>query len=272
MSYFDQPFGSGALYSSHAVNTNGIAVEADESANTKGEWVTILSNLPFDTALVYLTIHSASDTGNYLLDLGFNDGSNSYALVNNISINMLDAQRRSIGQLAAIPIFIKKGNALVARIQDPGGSRIIYINATAIPTCFGLPYPFTKSITYGVNTGTSLPTAVDPGGTAGAYGAWVTLASSTTNPVKCFYVVTNLHSGTIVSSAWSLSLGLGDTPNNIWPDFTGCTGRASVSILPMFHGPYFVNWPAGIKIKMRTSCSTNSFGSRLLGVSLLTFG
>lgn len=270
MPNFDQAYGSGGISTSLSASAVGTTVSTDAAANTKGSWTTLKSALGFNAGLLYIRPHGVAGVDDFLFDIGCYKTSN-IALIQNVPLKMVDTQRKSISHLSAVPMFVKSGYDIIARCQSAGGGNSINFSVQAAPICNGLPFPYQNSVTYGSDTSTSLPTAVDPGGTAGADGAWVTLATLTA-PLRCFYLYTHLYSGTIANCEWSISLGLGSGPTEVWSDFAGVTGRLSVSVLPIYHGPYFVNWPTGTIIKVKCSCTINTLGSRILGMALIGLG
>lgn len=159
----------------------GGTITASATPHNKGPWVDLDASVARDICGFYIQtsngVASATTDTSMLMDIGV--GATGDA-VDEIKVNNIAFGAWQIEQAVFIPLHVRAGERLAARIQgavvsDTFIPRIIHCFADRMPGWGG----YSAADTYTANTATSAPTTGDL-----ADNAWDEAVASTTNPIK----------------------------------------------------------------------------------------
>jgi hypothetical protein len=180
--------GGGAIdISSAAGNIDNFAsVTPGATANTKGSWRQLHSALPHACAGFYLSAGAGNfgNNNNMMLDIGIGGAGSEIVRVPNILFPLRSFASDAVGAFFAVQL--PKGARVAARLQANGTSvDSAWVGIAGIPAHSRHPIGYQRVTDYGSNTGATSGVTVT---SAYQWGSWAQIVSSTTNPIRLFYV------------------------------------------------------------------------------------
>lgn len=253
-------------------NSTGPILIAGGSSFVKGSWIQVAASLSIDVTWMMFYLETINSSGtNYCVDIGVGAAASEQAIVSNLYYS---AQGAGFCRFM-FPISIPAGTRVSARTAgngSPGGGLSVGFNVfsdtyQSVGACSAID-------TYGFSSSTILGTAVDPGGTANAKGAYSQITASTTFDLAGIFVVfdqQNNMSGTagVFYELVDIAVGGSGSEVVIVPNITlNLFLSAGAFILGGFL-PYIpVQIPAGSRIAVRAQSSTNISPDRVFGCTV----
>ena len=145
--------------------TNGINLDPNASAHTKGAWFELVASTSFDWSHILLSLTDRSTTVS-IIDIGVGSSGNEEVLLQDILIDFAGDSGRRDGQQVLLPIGIPEGTRISGRSQVGQGAGFgpgTYIQG--ISGSLSESSPLTRTTAEGINLGTTRGTAIDPGAT-----------------------------------------------------------------------------------------------------------
>lgn len=210
----DWPISYGSKSSGQGITEIYAVAHAD--ANTKGNWIECIASTPYMCEIA-VSILSLSGNYAYLVDIGIGPAGSEIVLVANLN---KDWPTTVYGAPTSynIPILLPAGTRIAARCQClTAGSKQASISIHTIPFGgFGFPYGCQLCTTYGAVTADSGGTSIDPGASAGTYGAWVEFSAATTYRIRALQIGIGNQSNTARTQGfWGLDVGIGSAGNEV---------------------------------------------------------
>lgn len=245
---------------------HNITMTADATANVKGAWVEVLSDTVVTSDLVWLDVwvswnNISATARNCSFDIGVDEaGGTSYTVV----VPDLCSTEAALHTLAggiryAIPINIKAGSAIAARMQasNGGGTCGIAMRGFGRPRGGVPPYAGKYATAFGFTAASTTGTAVTSGTTS--EGAWTALATSISRAHQWWMLGMSCTStATTSGNRYHVDLAFGDASNKHiiiedWPWIIPDANETLASPGHMFG--QFRNVPAGANLYVRAQCS-----------------
>jgi hypothetical protein len=265
----------GGLVGSRPATSLGVSVAVGTTANTMGSWVEVVApaSVQYDCYRMTIIFRNASSSGvsrNILADIGIDPaGGSSYSVL----IPYLGAHCAVLGSALAggvyytFPLFVPAGSSIACRAQGSSGGtysitgvQVILYGQPSNPE--GLIYGHAVE-TLGVNTGTSIGTAITIGTTS--KGGW-TSVGTTTKRWKSTQVSYGANTGTITANTGRMEVGFGDGTNMVitQPDvFWGASTSEQISLVNEYTE---CDIPVGASIYARGTCSGTAQASSHVAV------
>lgn len=242
-------------------STTGVTVTASATANTKGATTTLMADTGAGGSGLLLSIADNSANARYLLDIM----AGSTVLVPDIPLAYPRANQA--GQLIYLPIAVPPNVTLGARCQSSTASATLSVMASFVAMGSGAP-PSPQVVTaYGVVSGTTNGTQLDPGATANS-ATIVQIAASTSAPMRQAMIVLTARANTAMTTArWLLRLMAGPSGQEqaITPRVAVAANTTDDDIEPSVIGPLPVpTIPAGTRLTIAIQCSITDATDRLL--------
>lgn len=237
----------------------GVTVTASASINTKGNYVTLIDPLSFDTFGLHLRlwgVHLATTNTCMLLDIAVapTGGGSEQVVIPNIDAGAASTSALGHGKGYFFPLFIPAGKAIRARCQGVIASDIVTVAAHAFQMP---PHGYAEDSpqeweTYGADTSASRGTAVTSG--SGAFGTEVdvTGGSGTARDHRWFHVGIDWGTNTSISlGVYRVRLSRDTAAADvigIWDFAAATTGEDMVGPWPSF--PVCFPVPAGSLLRV----------------------
>lgn len=255
-----------------AANSRGTQFYTSATGHTKGLWYTICTTIPENVVGFWLAL-GYTDTYRYLLDVGVGADGVEQVVVSNF------AWSAAYGLTTAptyFPLALPAGEKLKLRMQSGSGSqRYCYGQVTFVQAPFSLQPGLQAAITLGADTGTSLGTALDPGGVANTKGDWVELSAATAADIRSLIVCLENGSTNFPESYaaqnWLVDIGVGaaESEQVIVANIpAGCHPSGDSIAMPIF-GPVPVFIPEGTRVAMRAQCDITDATDRIIRAVLI---
>lgn len=250
--------------------TNGTAITAGGTANTKGSWTQLIAST--GVAAVngfWLSFWQYTPSDDFLLDIGIGPAAGEEVILSNL---FLAGSHQGAGISVFFPLALPAGTRLAARAQCATASAIIYIMAHLMQGSLLTGAPLQLCTTYGANAADSGGTPVDPGTTVNTKGSYVQIAASMSRAARALLIATGRPIATDYTR-WFLdvAVGAGGAEQVVLPNlFVGAPqnfgGAPNLpDTFPAILGPYPANIPAGSRLSVRAQSDKNS-GDRILDV------
>ncbi len=246
--------------------TYGVTVTASGSTNTKGSWVQMHAGVPYDVSGVYVQIVSCSAAVGYSLDVGIGAGGSETVRIPDVV--WASSRANYGGPYLYFPVSIPKGSRVACRMQSTGASATAIVSLLFVAAGFANGPSFSRVTAYGVQTsGTSIPTTIDPGGSANTKGSWVQLVAAC-NRIRALNMHVSLSNAATASTLWTIDVGIGATPQIVLPDLALRCELTYDEVTQQAHGPFPISIPAGVALKVRCKSSITDATDRLIRVAL----
>jgi hypothetical protein len=247
-------------------------------AHTKGSWTTVAfsSTLPSHGFWFGINRISAIIVGGparVLMDIGIQQSGTDVVLVPNFLFHTPQVGS-GLSQIVYCPIKVDAGSTVRARIQSDQ-SVFQYV-----PSCEVIflksqhgfrNYPLcTTSYGYGITTGSSSGTTIDPGGTANTKGSWTQITASTSAPMRWLIVNVSMLNATAANAAWRVDVGVGGSGSEVVviPDLLFQATTKSDNIYPSSYTcPIYL--PAGVRLAVRAQSTNTTAADRVFEAGLI---
>lgn len=172
-------------------NTRGQAITSGGSANTKGAWVEIQSaaanTSQADSVTVVIMNPAVSLNELFLVDLGVGGaGSEETVLPNLLHFSAGGTSSFSVTAYS-FPISLPANERIAIRCQSSAASDTCYAHIIKHSNSLSQSVSYQKAVDYGADTASSSGTLVARS-TAGTWGSWTEIVSSTSERIKGFNV------------------------------------------------------------------------------------
>lgn len=261
---------------------------APAGANTKSTtWETVCAETTFDVDAMFLSFNSHSTQSSFLLDLAWCGAGQPDSSLTTVLENLVVCGSGGAGGgtnihpsgQAMVPASIPAGSRIAGRVQCSTGSQGFRM---PIMLCGGGFYSMLSQYLregmcshVGVNLAASRGTQVDPGGSAGAKGAWTELGRLE-KPIKAMIVCVNQENAAPASAYFRLDIARGTDREIIIPDYAAGTavgtsnsgeGLQGEGFSPLF----FTDLQAGDILAARLQSSITDATDRILQISIVGF-
>lgn len=238
--------------------------------NVKGAWTELVSALPLPIDGFTVCMGGAGQAY-YQVDIGVGAAGAEVPIVQNILFRTANDFGAN-GRYVDFPYPLPAGARIVARqANSVGTARSVRTSVIARAARGpGRTAPIARCTTYGASA-FSAGTDVDPGGTVGAYGAWVQFAAALTYPVRRI-VLTMVNQAGQVFASYKFDIGVGaagaevvvakDLPNHNADIGQGCPPGVLWAD---------VNIPAGARLAIRMASDSNA-ANRIMNMTAICQG
>lgn len=242
------------------------------TANNKGAWVQLTASCPID-AVWALIFGMCSTTSGFeqAFDFGIGGAGSEVAIISNFQT---EANGYAPTACQLIPVCIPAGTRIAARAQStaasdtPQAMMILFGSAEARQERCGMVD------TYGFTSGSSIGTAVDPGGTGNTKGSWAQLSASIANDIIGLFAQFDDRNQTVSGSAAFaelLDIGIGGAGSEkvIIPNVSITKIRNTNFVAVSANNLPFVpvKIPAGTRLAARAQSSGTTATTRIVGVT-----
>lgn len=249
-------------------STYNLTVDANASANTKGNWVELSGSLSFNTDLLQLNINSHL-VDDLLIDLAIGAAGSEIAILENLLFSGAvgsNTYRSCLG--INLPLSIPSGTRLSARCQGADSSQSCGINVLAFQKEFYGNHLCSCIDTIGANAADSGGTPLaDCGGTADTYGAYTELSASIAKTYKGFFIAGALqNNSSTVSAAYFVDIAVGAAGSEV-VILSSFRLRVPVNVAALVTRWTPIIWtpiPAGTRISARYKSSITDATDRLM--------
>jgi len=251
----------------------GAALARGTAANSKGGWSSLFTaaNAIRHVSLTFskYVISGTTSPIRFLVDLGISNT----AYVSDILVQM---NPRSHARTIELPITVPNGSTLQARMQAgthgfTGPS--LYVSGHAYSQGFACLPAYQDVHTYGVTTGTTSGTQIDPGGTADTKGSWTQITGSTSARHTLLILCVQADNGAMTDADWRIDLGVGGSGSEttIWSDRVVRATAGGDDIAPNYI-PIPMVVPISTRLAVRAQCSITDATDRLFDCAILGLG
>jgi hypothetical protein len=252
-------------------NSAGLAVTGSASAHTKGSYVQLIASTAEEYSGLMLTFGSSSIcTG--LLDIAIGSAGSEQDIVPNIMF-----QTGVIGGLAGsatfLPLRIPAGSRIAARLQTvAGGSQVVRFCLLGFTGGYSSRPPLGRATTYGVNTGTSRGTSIDPGASANTKGSFAQIVASTANNIRALMICLGSQGNPAPTSTnWLIDIGIGPATEKVLVANLFMNSHLASGLFMPSHYFLPVSIRAGTRVAARAQCGSTDPTDRLFDISLIGF-
>lgn len=250
-----------ATYGAVTATTTATVLTSDAVADTKGAYVQLSAATDFAASGIRVFINKTSLPDDFMIDIAIGAAASEQVIIPDLHFGQNRAANAA--HSIFIPIRIPAGVRLSARCQDTAGSNTIAVMVQLHSATQTLA--FNRVAAHG--NALSIPTTVDPGGTANAIGAWTQFTAST----SFGYAGLILHFGNNLNSAstacnWmvSVAVGAGGAEQTVLSNFLVSCEATYDFITQAWTGFIPIAIPAGSRIAVAAQCTTNDATDRLL--------
>lgn len=256
--------GTSRYQASTAVNLTG-----DGSANTKpASYTELISSINGDCTGLFINIVDANTTYSFLLDIAIGAVNSEVIIIPDIACYFAANSSRNLGMSCFFPIHIPSGTRISGRVASSTASKVLAIQCLAAIS-HGYSQKLSGVYTMGATIADTGGTSIDPGGSAGVKGGWVTLSASTPFHFRMLGIAFVNPLNTARSSCyWYVDVGIGASPQVIIPDLYLASSATTDNLAPTIISPILLNIPKGSQLSVRASCDITDATDRLFDVVL----
>ena len=256
--------------SSHrGFNLNG-GLGAPSGTNSKTGWNALTASLTVGGWFIFTAKPGAFSRQMY--DVGIGGAGAEKVIVENIYYDAQSDGQRYRQQPVHCPIYIPTGTRVSYRYQSNTVSTDSACHLSIVPVSSWMAErKLSRAKSFGANTGSTIGTDIDPGGSIGTYGSWTNVGSTTTNSIRALIACIGRSDNTTLTECdWIVQVGWGSTAQQV-VEFTVVGNSLEDFATSGINGPFPVNIPAGEQIKVRAKCSINDATDRIFDIVLLGF-
>ena len=238
-------------------------VTASGSTHTKGSWSSMIDPVPSDCYWLNLMIGGVSQ-GNTrteaLVDIaiGPTGGGSEQVILPNLLAGWSGANPLRNGErVVSVPMYIPAGLRVSGRCQSAIASDTVDLGLALSCGFSGPPWAaFTCADAYGVDTATSMGTAVTAGN-SGTEGSWTNIGSTTSRDYYGLYILVQSETTgtTMTSLAYHFEIGYSSTT---LAEFLFMTDSNEWTNGPFPAFPYLGFIPSGTQLQVRGECSSSA--------------
>lgn len=255
-------------------SSNGITITAAGAANTKGAWTTLLAATAAQADAIALSfVITSTGARDYLVDLGIGAAGSEVVIVPNVLVSNSTAS--FIGVSALLPIRLAAGVRLAARCQSSAGAATLQVSGQLFAGGWPLANAATVCTAYGVSTGSTRGTSVDPGAVINTKGAYSQLTAATTAACTAVVVAIGSQQNGVRTNANHLvdiATGGAGAETVVIPNLVLVQDSVDDVVKPQLFGPFPLAIATATRIAARQQCSINDATDRLIDVAVYAFG
>ena len=252
-------------------NSRGTQVDSSTTANTKGSFTEIVASTPFDADGIVIFV-GAANADSFLLDVAVGASASEQVVIPDIRSDL----KGSVAAHFIAPISIAASSRISVRVADDVASaRNYFMGIGLLPKSFFASEALGRATAYGVVTGDSGGTQIDPGANANTKGSYAQIVASTTNPMKMlcvsFATAAGNHNMTTYSGLVDIAVGAAASEQIIFDNIHTRCDSISDNLSPVFLGPIPVNIPSGTRVAVRAQSNITDATDRLFDVVIYGF-
>lgn len=251
----------GQIYEPAVITSSTYGVTPIAGTAAKGSWVEVHPALPFDVAGFHIQAISNGDAASYVIDVGI--GANTAEVVLLADWYFGAPRGGQAGQSSFFPVAIPKGKRVALRVRSStnGSGIVTMMQFMSAGSVYGPS--FSRITTYGISGADTAD--VDPGGSANTKGSWVTVAASV-NRIRSMIINFNLINTAATTALWRVDIGIGATPQIVFPDLALAANTTNDELGQQSFGPFPMQIPAGVALKVRAQCNITDATDRVLRI------
>lgn len=267
-------------YGTVIASSLGTLLTAAGSANAKGSYAQLVAATTYDLDGFYIWLKDANTNNvSYLVDIAIGGAGSEQILVANMVYNTVTGAN-SGGYGLWVPMYIPAGSRVAGRCQCTTASATLTASIAGSEGGMTSDAMLGGSDTYGVNTGTSIGTIIDPGAAANTKGSWAQISASITYAIGALQIVFDNQkpSGQTGSGTNLVDIGVGAGGSEVViasniPFIMGAGSLNSTGGNPANCYPPLIRQriPSGTRLAVRTQSSNSGSGSRKLGASIIGY-
>lgn len=260
--------------------SRGTTLTSNATIGNDGAYTELDAAIAHEYHGFFLRLMRGSTTARYLVSVAVGAGGSEKVVLADLIYDQNNGTSFGRGSNMGglwVPLHVAQGKRIAAAVHRASAASSVVDILLHGYQCSprGIPC-FRRQTSYGIDLANQRGTAVDPGGTANTLPASFTvLSSSLTNPVKMVYVGINRRDAGLIAADnhWLVNIyrGAASAEKIAIPNLGLCSGSSGDEIDSCFHGPFFVNWPAGARITARAQSSSTATTNRELDVALYAF-
>lgn len=260
--------------------SRGTTLTANATIGNDGAYTQLIAATAHEYHGLFIRILRGDTTARYLIDFAVGAGGSEKVVVPDLIFDQANGTSYGRGSNMGglwLPLHIAEGKRIAARVHRASAASAVVDVLLHGFQCSPRGIPCFRRLTaYGIDTANQRGTVVDPGGTANTLpGTFTVLSSSLTNPVKVVFVGINRRDAALVAADnnWLVNIyrGAASAEKIQIPNLGLASGASADNVDSCFHGPFFVNWPAGARITARAQSSSTTTSNRELDVALYCF-
>jgi hypothetical protein len=243
------------------------------SANAKGSYSQLVASTSLATMFAQINWKVSADMGTLsgkvqAIDLAVGASGHEQVVLSNLVIHD-GAATPSQGMTVGIPLSIPAGSRVAARSQSSSASDLCAINVILFGGSLEFP-TFEQIDTYGFNTGTTLGTSVDPGGTANTKGSYTQITSSTNRDHFGLIIgVDDLNTSPGVADILlDIAVGASGSEKILISNYLLTSSGVTDCFSPQNSGVIPVQVPSGTRLSARAASTNTTSGTRKMGITL----
>lgn len=254
------------------------------TVNTKGSWVQLVASSAIDACWIVVACdgeytYDASGNPTFGIDIGIGpSGSEQVIIANLTNTGFSTAVTQCSDVRWAFPCQIASGTRIAARMASSNSSADeLAIQVTLFDGGWNVMEGSSGFVdTYGFVSGSTIGTAIDPGGTANTKGSYSQLTASTSYDLLGFILGYDTQAQTTGSTSTfqvllDIAVGAGGSEIVILPNIplTICKSTTRLfNISPWKTAFLPIAIPAGTRIAARAQASVNTATARVFGLTL----
>lgn len=242
------------------------------SADTESAWTTLSSGLAVPACGIELSLMPVTSGRDHLCDLALGAVGSEQAICTDLIAGKGSANHQHIYRL---PLTIPAGVRISGRHMSHAFGNVGLTFSAFAFLSGGNTLSYGRCESLGVNPADSGGTSVDPGGSAGTYGAWTQLAASTSFHARALILTAGNQTNTVRTSMFGdVQVGIGSAGSEqAILDRIALEADATMDgpCRPVM-GPFPVNIPKGSRIAVRMRMSITDATDRLFDFAVYLFG
>lgn len=266
---------NGTAIAALTASSVGTTVAASASANTLGSWVQLTASSPVDCVGMLIAVNGFEAVARSgAIDIGVGGSGSEVVIASKLLMNSVNADYVT-ATVIYLPIAIPAGTRISARCQCSDTSDSVSISAILFQGSFSNGEGYAGVDAIGFLSGTTLGTAIDPGGTINTKGAYAQMISSTARDYAGFFFIfdNQSHDSTSgsVFASFLVDIAMGSSGSEVpfVPNLN--MYRYSTTVFSIIYQPASpIIWnpvPAGTRLAARAQCSVNTATTRMLGIT-----
>lgn len=274
MTHYPQDASALAAASAPTGSTYDLTITSSVTSNAKGSYTQVFASTSFTANRLNIRGRTRAASTAFLVDLALGAAGAETVLIPNTIWESYTGSSHYGQAWFDVPAAVPSGSRIALRCQSSVGSSTTVVLAVSIFAAGDTPGIDTWN-TYGANTGTSLGTAVDPGGAANTKGSYAQLTSSSAALTQALLLMTTTNCNQATTAArWNVDIatGAGGAEAVLFPDlYMGVNTDSGAAAFGANHAsPMFLTYiPASTRIAVRSQSDLTDATDRVLGMAIL---
>lgn len=255
--------------------SNGTALTAPASTNTKADWTQITASCPIDADGFFVEmIVGQNGAKDFLFDIGIGGAGAETVILENVLFTAPVGSNEYLASDFFVPLRVAAGTRVAARYQcSSTTSDEMFCEIQFVKGEWYRGLTCRRAATYGASTADSGGTSIDPGGSADTKGNYSQLSAAVTNPIRYALIcVGGQGNGARSGFSWQVDIGVGAALSEtvIVPNLYVRAGVAIDQLLPTVVGRG-MTVRAGQRLAARAQCNGTDATDRLLDLVVIGF-